>query len=142
MKTNRKHLVLGVIFISALLSSCKNQNEQKETPTNSTKIEVSNETLTRAAEAARIESSKVCYVNNKFMGIKQIPVVVEGKTYYGCCPDCVGKIKTLREVRYSKDPLTGKEVDKALAYIVLSPKGNNDVLYFESEQSYRTFFKL
>ncbi|GGK18614.1 hypothetical protein GCM10007962_10990 [Yeosuana aromativorans] len=141
MKTSRKYLFISALFISAFISSCKNQDNKKE-PVGTNQIESPTKMISKSAQAAKIESSKVCYVNNKFMGIDQIPVVFEGKTYYGCCPDCVGKLKSIREVRYSKDPLTGKEVDKALAYIVLSPQGNNDVLYFESEQSYKKYFKF
>jgi YHS domain-containing protein len=123
MKTKINVIVISFIALVVSVSCNKAKNEVK-------------------VNEAKIKSSLVCFVNNKFMGIDQIPVEVEGKTYYGCCPDCVKKIKTIREVRYALDPLTGKEVDKALAYIVLSPSGNNDILYFESELSYKKYFKI
>ena len=142
MKIYRKYLIIGSFFLAALISSCNtNETKQKSESLNNVKAEYSKETLSNAAEVAKIESSKVCYVNNKFMGIDQIPVEFENKTYYGCCEGCVIKLKTMRETRYSKDPFTGKEVDKAAAFIVLSPNGNNDVLYFESEQTYKNFLK-
>ncbi len=40
-----------------------------------------------------VESGQVCMVTNKYMGVEQIPVSVEGKTYYGCCQDCSAKLK-------------------------------------------------
>ena len=136
MKT--KINVLAISFIVLAVSiSCN--NTKKEVIQEPTTVGASQGAMTNEA---KLKSSLVCFVNNKFMGIDQIPVEVEGKTYYGCCPDCVGKIKNLREVRYAFDPHTGKEVDKALAYIVLSPSGNNDILYFESEISYKKHFKL
>ena len=79
-------------------------------------------------------------VNNAYMGKKQVPVQFDNKTYYGCCNMCVNTIKNKRQVRYARDPVTGKEVDKALAFIVLKPgAANGDVLYFESEASYKKF---
>ncbi|RXP54813.1 hypothetical protein EC396_08855 [Lutibacter sp. HS1-25] len=141
MKTNRNFLIIGFFFLAALISSCTTKTKQKTESSEKTKIEYSEETLSKSAGVAKIESSKVCYVNNKFMGIDQIPVEFENKTYYGCCEGCVVKLKTMRETRYAIDPSTGKEVDKAVAFIVLSPAGNNDVLYFESEQTYKDYIK-
>jgi hypothetical protein len=140
MKTKKSFLIGSLLIIGLVFSSCKNQNKQ-DINSISNNAEVAVETLSDAAEVARVESSKVCYVNNKFMGIEQIPVDFENKTYYGCCEGCVVKLKTMRESRYAIDPSTGKEVDKALAFIVLSPSGNNDVLYFESEESYIEYIK-
>lgn len=139
MKTNSRYLIIGFFFLAALITSCTNKTKQKTKSSDNIKVEYSEETLSKSAEIAKIESSKVCYVNNKFMGIDQIPVEFENKTYYGCCEGCVIKLKTMRETRFAKDPFTGNEVDKAVAFIVLSPKGNNDVLYFESEQSYKDY---
>ena len=142
MKTNRNYLIISFFFLLAIsISSCTNKTKQKNESSNNIKIEYSKETLSKSADVAKIESSKVCYVNNKFMGIDQIPVEFENKTYYGCCEGCVLKLKTLRETRFAKDPFTGNEVDKAAAFIVLKPKGNNDVLYFESKQSYIEYIK-
>ena len=141
MKTNRNYLIIGFFFLAALISSCTNKTKQKNGSSNNIKVEYSKEILSKSAEVAKIESSKVCYVNNKFMGIDQIPVEFENKTYYGCCEGCVLKLKTMRETRFAKDPFTGNEVDKSVAFIVLSPKGNNDVLYFESKQTYIEYIK-
>jgi len=143
MKTKISILAFGFMALALSISCNNTKKEVKNESVNelvheSPAVEASQEATAKEAE---LKSSLVCFVNNKFMGINQIPVEFEGKTYYGCCEDCVAKINNMREVRYAKDPLTGKEVDKALAYIVLSPQGNNDVLYFESEQNYRAFIK-
>ena len=38
-------------------------------------------------------NSEVCMVNDRHFGVKQIPVDVDGKIYYGCCASCKGKLK-------------------------------------------------
>ena len=99
-----------------------------------------------AAEATQTETtalrviediSHVCMVNDRFMGSKQIPVEFDGKTYYGCCAGCVKRIQTSAAIRTGKDPLTGKAVDKALAYASMDDEGY--VLYFESEANFKDF---
>lgn len=80
-----------------------------------------------------VPADKVCMVENRVSGRENIKVEVEGKSYYGCCPMCVGKLSFKRSHRYSIDPVTGKEVDKAKAYIVAREDGT--VIYFESEKS-------
>ena len=88
-------------------------------------------------ELKSVVSSEVCMVNDKVFGREQIPVEFEGKTYYGCCHGCVGRIKDDSTVRYSKDPVTGQEVDKALAFIIEGVGG--EALYFESIETARKY---
>tara|TARA_R110001583_G_scaffold39260_1_gene125978 strand:+ start:15875 stop:16288 length:414 start_codon:yes stop_codon:yes gene_type:complete len=129
--------ILTLTLIALITIGCN--NTKKELKTEPAAVEQTKVTQT---SSAKIESSKVCYVNNKFMGIDQMPVLVDNKTYYGCCEGCVTKLQqNLDDVRYGVDPLTGERVDKAMAYIVLSPLGNNDVLYFESEKNYLAYTK-
>tara|TARA_B100000508_G_scaffold138607_1_gene135060 strand:- start:759 stop:1169 length:411 start_codon:yes stop_codon:yes gene_type:complete len=131
MKTRIAILVTGILFLGAVSIGCNSTKKEKV----ENNVEIKN-TVVAKTKGAKLKSSLVCFVNNKYMGIDQIPVEFEGKTYYGCCKDCVGKLQNIRQTRYATDPLTGAEVDKALAYIVISPRGNNDVLYFESEENY------
>ena len=42
-----------------------------------------------------IERSQVCFINDRYMGKPQIPVSVEGKTYYGCCQGCAACGRTV-----------------------------------------------
>ena len=84
------------------------------------------------------DTSQVCMINDQFMGRAQIPVVVEGRTYYGCCPACKEKLEKQPASRMALDPVTGAQVDKARAIIVQDAAGK--VLYFASEdtlQGYR-----
>ena len=90
-----------------------------------------------AAQPKRVSPDIVCMVNDNVMGKPQIPVEVGGKTYYGCCQGCVGALKSDRSVRFARDPLTGREVDKSEAYIVEGPGG--EALYFESAATAQRF---
>ncbi|MEA2601568.1 MAG: hypothetical protein QOF89_2560 [Acidobacteriota bacterium] len=87
----------------------------------------------------KVESKKVCMVNNQFMDKDQIPVQVENKTYYGCCEMCKERLAKDAAARTAVDPVTGKTVDKATAVIAAQPDGK--VLYFESEKTLAEYQK-
>lgn len=87
-----------------------------------------------------VDPSLVCMVNNAYMGKPQIPVPVNGKTYYGCCEMCVDKLNNIESARIATDPFSGNPVDKSEAFIVVTnPQGA--VAYFESEANYIAFMK-
>ncbi|MFQ5466142.1 MAG: hypothetical protein ACE5EI_09465 [Thermodesulfobacteriota bacterium] len=91
----------------------------------------------QAAELSAATPSEVCMVNDRVFGKPQIPVEYDGKTYYGCCAGCVTRIKEDRTVRYSTDPVTGREVDKATAVILEGAEG--EALYFESMETAKRY---
>lgn len=80
-----------------------------------------------------VETKKVCMVNNQVFPNDQIPVEVQGKTYYGCCAMCKERLANDAEIRTAVDPVSGKTVDKARAVIAARPDGT--VLYFESAET-------
>lgn len=71
-------------------------------------------------------------VNNQFMGKPQIPVEVDGKTYFGCCEMCKGRLQSDASARAATDPITGESVDKATAVVAKDDQGA--VLYFASAE--------
>ncbi len=90
-------------------------------------------TLSRAAAAPAVSippRDRVCMVQDTVMAVPAVPVELGGKTYFGCCEMCKGRIAGDPE-RYTlgTDPVTGKTVDKATAAL-LSVDGR--VFYFES----------
>jgi YHS domain-containing protein len=87
----------------------------------------------------RVDSKKVCMVNNQVFEKDQIPITVEGKTYYGCCEMCKERLSKDAAMRSAVDPVTGKPVDKATAVIAALPDGK--VLYFESEKTLEQYGK-
>lgn len=90
-----------------------------------------------AEQIERVEAKRVCMVNNSVFPKDQIPVQVEGKTYFGCCEMCKGRLATDTVVRMATDPVSGKQVDKATATIGALPSGK--VLYFENEKNLNAY---
>ncbi|HEX5717400.1 MAG TPA: hypothetical protein VF179_14680 [Thermoanaerobaculia bacterium] len=88
-------------------------------------------------ELKRVETKKVCMVNNQVFEKDQIPIAVDGKTYYGCCEMCKERLAKDAAARTAVDPVTGKPVDKATAVIAAMPDGR--VLYFESQETYEKY---
>lgn len=83
------------------------------------------------------DASQVCMVNNQFMGSTQIPVQVAGKTYYGCCAMCKGRLEGDASTRTAVDPVSNTPVDKATATIGKKPNGS--VVYFASRDNFDSY---
>jgi len=94
-------------------------------------------TTSSAAVEKVSDPSLVCMVNDMDMGKAQIPVVVEGQTYYGCCAMCKERLAKDAAVRTAIDPVSGKKVDKAKAVIGKRPDGS--VVYFENDKNLRAY---
>ena len=89
-------------------------------------------TVAEGRQLLRVEQrDQVCMVNDQFMGRPQIPVEVEGRTYFGCCAMCKARLAQERAARIAIDPVSGREVDKSLAVIAQDAAGK--VTYFENE---------
>ena len=84
-----------------------------------------------------VEAKKVCMINEHYMQKNQIPVEVEGKTYYGCCDMCKKALASDASKRAAVDPVSGKKVDKATAIIAADADGN--VVYFENAKNLEAF---
>jgi YHS domain-containing protein len=85
----------------------------------------------------RVETRKVCMVTNQIFEKDQIPVVVQGRTYYGCCEGCKQTLAKNLAARTAVDPVSGKPVDKAAAVIGARPDGST--LYFENESNLKKY---
>ena len=88
-------------------------------------------------EATRVPAERVCMVQDRVFPTPQIPISLEGRTYYGCCAMCEGQLRRDATIRQAKDPVSGRPVDKASAVIAQTPDGS--VLYIESEDTFRRF---
>lgn len=84
-----------------------------------------------------IDSKYVCMINDQSFNKEQIPVEIDGKTYYGCCQMCEAKLKSDPSSRNAVDPVSGRQVDKATAVIGTTPDGT--VYYFESDENVKAF---
>jgi YHS domain-containing protein len=83
------------------------------------------------------DRSLVCMVNDQFMGRAQIPIEADGRTYYGCCEMCKGRLANDPSSRVAADPVSGKTVDKATAVIGRDRDGRT--LYFENALTFATY---
>lgn len=114
-----KTLFLNLVALVAILSFGTFSQADNSSQQSSTLIEV--------------DSKYVCMITDQEFAREQVPVEVEGKTYYGCCEMCKAKLKNNPQSRVATDPITGNNVDKAEAVIGAAPDGK--VFYFESEQN-------
>src|SRR3546814_12225934 len=53
-----------------------------------------------------LDHSLICMVSSSFRGKQQLPVIINGKTYYAYCQNCVWK---LNNVPRSEERRVGKE---------------------------------
>jgi YHS domain-containing protein len=83
------------------------------------------------------DHKKICMVTNKAFEKDQIPIEVEGRTYYGCCEMCKTALSSDPEKRTAVDPISNKKVDKSSAVIGVDPKGR--VLYFENDKTFAAY---
>lgn len=144
MKMKNLKIVLGVSILSIfVLTSCQNKTEEPAVTTNEEQMsDMMQPSQTMAYNVGdKVPNKQVCMVNNAYMGKDQFEVPYDGKTYYGCCNMCVERIPNDETARKAKDPFTGKEIDKANAYIVLKDQQGN-VDYFENEENYKKFSQL
>lgn len=128
--------LIPLAFVMLTLSSCRQDESNIKTVS-----EGISKNKTSEAVITKLPNNQVCMVNNRFMNKEQIPVPINGKTYYGCCEGCVATLKNDISSRFYMDPLSGEQVDKAVAYIILKPGSADEVLYFSSEANAKKFLK-
>ena len=119
--------VLELVLV-AVLAACG----REATPPVSSPIATLPAGLSRVVDATR-----VCMVTDRVMGKPQFPVVVNDRTYYGCCAMCKDRLLRETAARWGRDPATGEPVDKATALMIQDASGN--VMYFASEATLRRF---
>ena len=121
------------VFLSCNISSTHDKNNKNSNA--KPMVAFSDTAITK------LPNNQVCMVNNRFLNSEQIPVPVNGKTYYGCCEGCVKVLKEDSASHYTYDLLSNEQVDKAIAFIIGKPGSKEDVLYFKSEANATTYFK-
>lgn len=134
-----QHHVFAALLLSCLSFACSPQAsapaaERPAAPTAEVKTTAP---APAGAAVTRVEPSLVCMVNNQYMGKAQIPVEVEGKTYFGCCDMCKTRLAKDPESRASVDPVSGARVDKAAA--VIGREASGAVVYFENEANLQRY---
>jgi YHS domain-containing protein len=134
-------LTSPMFVLAVLLVGCSSPSPAPDAaaaPSAPTTSEAAPQTAPATAKVTLVEdASLVCMVNNQFMGKPQIPVVVEGITYYGCCEMCKSKLADDPTSRAAIDPISGASVDKARA--VLGKTESGAIHYFESAENLAKF---
>lgn len=94
--------------------------------------------LAEAGEKVKqVDSKYVCMITNKHFASEQMPVSVEGRTYYACCAMCKNQLRDDPTTRTAVDPVSGNKVDKATAVVGVDKAGN--VYFFESTKNLNEF---
>lgn len=124
------------MLLTGILSFSCNQSGTKQSQSSKVTAEQSHNAIYKVGD--HVPNELVCMVNNAYMGENQMPVPVDGKTYYGCCEMCVGRLNEDESSRLAIDPNSGNEVDKSEAYIVIADD-NGKVNYFESRESFESY---
>jgi YHS domain-containing protein len=120
--------ILGFILIASMPMNERTMADKPD--------QFSNDEQSKSA-ISEIESKYVCMINDQSFNKEQIPVEIDGKTYYGCCRMCEAKLKSDPSSRMAVDPVSINEVDKATAVIGATPGGT--VFYFESAENLKAF---
>ncbi|MBO9620295.1 MAG: hypothetical protein J7539_14810 [Niabella sp.] len=128
------------LFLAACNSKTEKQENQVPAPVTASVAAPATPVSGNYKKGDPVPPDLVCMVNNAFMGKEQLAVPFNGKTYYGCCEMCKNRIPKDPSVRKATDPQSGKIIDKATAYIVMTGE-EGAVTYFENEQSYKNFIK-
>lgn len=129
-----------LILTASIFSGCGEQSRvSSSTPAAGTKAEQKQAPAQPAEGAALqvVEAKYVCMINNQRFSKTQIPVEVEGRTYYGCCDMCKEKLGGDPKSRVATDPVSGKEVDKSKAVIGVDADGA--AFYFESAENLKRY---
>jgi YHS domain-containing protein len=84
-----------------------------------------------------VDAQFVCMVEKRHADEPQKAVKIEDRTYYVCSDACAAKLTEDPSSRMDVDPVSGKEVDKAIATIGVDRAGN--VYFFENIENLKQF---
>ena len=91
-------------------------------------------------ENKEVKGQQICMYRNKLNVGSSIPVIIDGDTYYVCCPMCADKLKlNYQDSQFAVDKYSHQRVKKTKAFIVLDKKSNGKVSYFESGENFNHF---
>ena len=125
MKT-KKVILFSFLLLSLFILGCKHSNN------------ITGDTVLESKSGLVIADAEyVCMVNNQLFPKVQIPVEVDGKTYYGCCSMCETTLNTNPSSRSAVDPVSGNTVDKSAAIIGADSSGKT--FYFENIENFKNY---
>lgn len=88
----------------------------------------------------RVNANEVNMVTNRFERKQQNEISLNGKVYFATGEGYAFNMTQNPSLRFAKDPMTNKAIDKAEAVIYSDASGRAH--YFESEETYKNFISL
>ena len=128
---------MTIILVSIIAISCNSEN--KNNADKKEDVETAKSTIELAEQ---IKPTDICMFYNVILDApSEYPVILEGKTYYGCCDYSSLQLRTDSTTRFSIDPFSGEKVDKVGALIFPDPNIDNGVQYFKTKNNYLQYIK-
>jgi YHS domain-containing protein len=125
----RKRIVIVVLLVFTVVSLALAQ---------APKTMSMGQTVQPDGKLTKVEDrNKICMGTNTAFAKDQIPVEIEGRTYYACCNMCKTMLAKDGTQRAAIDPVSRNSVDESLAVIGVS--SNGPVVYFENERDLDTY---
>jgi YHS domain-containing protein len=137
MKSRVAASAIFVLAFSALTATAALSHSLGHPPAQRAKRQQGQRQPKEASALQVVEHKYVCMINNQRFNKVQIPIEVGGRTYYGCCEMCKGRLGGDPKSRVATDPVSGKEVDKAKAVIGANAQG--EVFYFENIENMKRY---
>ena len=140
MKTTHTILLLALFACSVTYVSSQAQGPDKQgsSDSRSGSMSMGSASAKAAGKLTKVEDhKKICMVTNKAFAKDQIPIEIEGRTYYGCCEMCKTALSTDPGKRTAVDPVSNEKVDKSVA--VIGVDSNGRVLYFENDKNFAAY---
>lgn len=88
----------------------------------------------------RVKPNEVNMVTNRYTQSEQSAVKMEGKLYYTSGEAYIANLKQNPSIRFAKDPISGRTIDKAEAAIYIDASGR--AIYFKTDDSFKNFLAL
>lgn len=94
-------------------------------------------------EGHELSPEQICMYNNKMLLNTSNPFRIGDETYYVCCVQCKYKLlHNLHNSRFSIDPFSHNQVDKAEAHFFIDNSKMGKILYFQTVENYMNYNML
>ena len=91
-------------------------------------------------ENKEVEPQQICMFRNQLIIGATSSIVIDGETFYVCCPGCADNLKNnYMDSQFAFDGYSHHKIKKTKAIIVLKNKNNLKVGYFETENNFNQF---
>lgn len=100
---------------------------------------IGEQTIVLPLQGTILEHDKICMASNVYLGQEQMAITIAGRQYFSCSSHCTQQLQLGDSVRLAVDPYSKTVVDKSSAFITMSPKRSQTILYFETEENIKKY---